>query len=138
MPGNLHPGMPLPYPRGNARCDVETGTTLAAAFEVKPKRGDQYCPTRIVVRPLPMSAKANLRRGTGCCSEKAPVPLKPPKKSISRAPPSFQSEVLLTFGPLNARVCLLLRTAPPENHLSFVNSGGIGHSAFWPLPKENV
>ena len=36
--------------------EVETGKTFVAALAEKPKSGDQNCPMRIVVRPLPMSA----------------------------------------------------------------------------------
>src|SRR4029453_1498257 len=57
----------------------------------------------------------------------------PPKKSISTVAPAFQSPPIL--GPSNTSVRRVLRMSPPPNQQLTSQFGGLGNSAFCPLPK---
>ena len=106
-------------------CESETA--------VLPKSGAHCCPRRIVVLPLVKSMNPRRRRGVSCCPLNAPVPLFPPKKSVSIVALTFQLPT--TTGPLKIMVRRVLRTSPPPNQQSTAQFGGFGYSAFCPLPN---
>jgi len=87
----------------------------------------------VPVDALARSMYAWRSRGVGCCWLYGPVPLKPPKKSISMRP--LPAQFSLNFAPVKSSQKRVLRMSTPlSESLTRPPWPGIGYSALAPLP----